>query len=245
MVTYSPRTGRARDGDVTLVGNRVVESYVEQAIFSTPGIDAGVQARLRRLRRNIDREREAAVEKYRTLPNAGRRAGAAGRDAGAAARPPGADAARDADDDHAGRGADAAARGDRAPLTSPAAACRSRRHRRSATDGCCTPRSTRSSGAWAATFAEWEGWDWISDFGDPIAEHHAVREAVGIWDESPLRKWFFKGPDALAAADYCFTCDMAALEVGQCRYGPFCDERGQDARRRRRLRGETETACWS
>ena len=48
------------------------------------------------------------------------------------------------------------------------------------------------------TFAEWEGWDWISDFGDPVAEHHAVREAVGIWDESPLRKWFFKGPDARA-----------------------------------------------
>ena len=74
----------------------------------------------------------------------------------------------------------------------------------------CAPRSTRSSGGWAATFAEWEGWDWISDFGDPIAEHHAVREAVGIWDESPLQKWLFLGPDALQAADYCFTNDMAA-----------------------------------
>ena len=58
-------------------------------------------------------------------------------------------------------------------------------------------------------FAEWEGWDWISDFGDPIAEHHAVRETVGVWDESPLQKWLFRGPDALAAADYCFTSDMA------------------------------------
>ena len=58
-------------------------------------------------------------------------------------------------------------------------------------------------------FAEWEGWDWISDFGDPIAEHHAVRETVGLWDESPLQKWLFRGPDALAAADYCFTSDMA------------------------------------
>ena len=56
VVTYSARTGRARDADVSLVGNRVVESYVEQAIFSTPGIDAGLQARLRRLRRNLDRE---------------------------------------------------------------------------------------------------------------------------------------------------------------------------------------------
>jgi glycine cleavage system T protein (aminomethyltransferase) len=77
------------------------------------------------------------------------------------------------------------------------------------------------------TFVEWEGWDWISDFGDPIAEHHAVREAVGIWDESPLRKWYFEGPDAVRAADRIFTADMAALEVGQCRYGPFCDEQGK------------------
>ena len=70
VVTYSPRTGKARDADVTLVGNRVVESYVEQAIFTTPGIGAGEQARLRRLRRNLDREPMQCAESYRSLPNA-------------------------------------------------------------------------------------------------------------------------------------------------------------------------------
>ena len=65
-------------------------------------------------------------------------------------------------------------------------------------------------------FAEWEGWDWISDFGDPVSEHHAVRETVGVWDESPLQKWLFRGPDALAAADYCFTSDMAASRSARC-----------------------------
>src|SRR3954463_10064261 len=70
VVTYSPRTGKARSADVTLVGNRVVESYVEQAIFSTPGIGAGEQARMRRLRRNLDREPMQCAEEYRTLPNA-------------------------------------------------------------------------------------------------------------------------------------------------------------------------------
>ena len=69
VVTYSALTGRARDADISLVGNRVVESYVEQAIFSTPGIDAGLQARLRRLRRNLDRTEKQPVEQYRTLPN--------------------------------------------------------------------------------------------------------------------------------------------------------------------------------
>ena len=76
-------------------------------------------------------------------------------------------------------------------------------------------------------FMEWEGWYWPSHFGDPAAEHRAVREAVGVWDESPLRKWDFQGADALAAADRIFTNDMLGLEVGQVRYAPFCDEQGK------------------
>src|SRR4051812_8091558 len=64
-VTYSPHTARARGADTALVGNRVVESYVEQAIFSTPGIGAGEQARLRRLRRSLDREPNQPVEEFR------------------------------------------------------------------------------------------------------------------------------------------------------------------------------------
>jgi aminomethyltransferase len=74
---------------------------------------------------------------------------------------------------------------------------------------------------------DWEGWYWPNTFGDPVAEHHAVRTDVGVWDASPLRKWAFMGPDALAAADRIFTNDMLGLEVGQVRYAPFCDENGK------------------
>jgi glycine cleavage system T protein (aminomethyltransferase) len=76
-------------------------------------------------------------------------------------------------------------------------------------------------------FMDWEGWYWPSHFGDAIAEHHAVRKDVGVWDESPLRKWTFHGKDALAAADRIFTNDMLGLEIGQVRYAPFCDENGK------------------
>ena len=113
---YSSRTGRARDADITLVGNRVVESYVEQAIFSTPGLDAGFQTRLRRLRRNIDREEKQSVETYRTVTGPGPGARARRRDPGAPARPSGAQPAGDPDRDHAGRGADAADRGRPGPF---------------------------------------------------------------------------------------------------------------------------------
>ena len=74
---------------------------------------------------------------------------------------------------------------------------------------------------------DWEGWYWPNHFGDPVAEHHAVRSGVGVWDASPLRKWRFQGPDAAAAADRIFTGDMLALEPGRVRYAPFCDESGK------------------
>ena len=76
-------------------------------------------------------------------------------------------------------------------------------------------------------FMEWEGWQWPNHFGDPVAEHQAVRNDVGVWDESPLRKWDFRGPDALRAADMIFTNDMLGLATGQIRYAPFCDADGK------------------
>ena len=90
---------------------------------------------------------------------------------------------------------------------------------------------------------DWEGWYWPNHFGDPVAEHNAVREHVGVWDESPLRKWGVHGPVALAAADRIFTNDMLGLEIGQVRYAPFCDEEGN-------MVGDgtvfkfTDTSCW-
>jgi len=78
-----------------------------------------------------------------------------------------------------------------------------------------------------ATWTDWEGWAWAAEFGDPVAEHQATRTACSLWDESPLRKWDLRGPDAVALADVLFTNDMAALEVGQVRYGALCDEQGK------------------
>ena len=245
VVTYSPRSGKARGADVALVGNRVVESYVEQAIFSTPGIDAGFQARLRRLRRNLDRESMQCVEEYRTLPNP------------AAARallgvtmvlPPGhQELTRRATPtvitpmevplppfDAASLSVDAASAAAAEPIITTAAQSSPVPAAAPAFEPPPLPSDTLAHTAFDAiqrraggNFAEWEGWDWISDFGDPVAEHHAVREAVGVWDESPLQKWLFRGSDALQAASYAFTNDMASLEVGQARYGAFCDEHGK------------------
>ena len=93
----------------------------------------------------------------------------------------------------------------------------------SETVGTAFDRVQRESGC---EFMEWEGWFWPNHFGDQAAEHRAVRQGVGVWDESPLRKWDFRGRDAMKAVDRIFTNDMLGLSVGQVRYGPFCDENG-------------------
>jgi aminomethyltransferase len=85
-------------------------------------------------------------------------------------------------------------------------------------------RVQRESGG---ELVDWEGWYWPNHFGDPVAEHHAIRNDVAVWDASPLRKWDFAGSDALAAADRIFTNDILGLEVGQIHYAPFCDESGK------------------
>jgi aminomethyltransferase len=85
----------------------------------------------------------------------------------------------------------------------------------------------RPQRALGGDLVDWEGWYWPNHFGDPIAEHHAIRNDVGVWDASPLRKWSFEGPDALRAVDLIFTNDMQNLEIGQVRYAPFCDENGK------------------
>lgn len=77
------------------------------------------------------------------------------------------------------------------------------------------------------SWTEFDRWAWASDFGDPVAEHLAARNGCIMWDEAALPKWYLLGRDAMALADAVFSNHMAALEVGQARYGALCDEHGK------------------
>ena len=74
---------------------------------------------------------------------------------------------------------------------------------------------------------DWEGWYWPNHFGDQVAEHQAVRNDVGVWDASPLRKWAFAGPARSRRPTGSSRTTCSAVEVGQVRYAPFCDENGK------------------
>ena len=53
---------------------------------------------------------------------------------------------------------------------------------------------------------------------DPNDEHDAVRERAGMFDMSPLKKVFVRGPDAAATLDHLTTRDMSKIAPGSAAY---------------------------
>ena len=53
---------------------------------------------------------------------------------------------------------------------------------------------------------------------DPNLEHDAIREACGMFDMSPLKKVFVRGPDAAAVLNHLTTRDMSLIAAGQSAY---------------------------
>ena len=74
---------------------------------------------------------------------------------------------------------------------------------------------------------DWNGmgtaWTYNSD---PNDEHDAVRENVGLFDMSPLKKVHLRGPDAGVVADHVITRDMTKIYAGKSAYGAILTEQG-------------------
>ena len=58
------------------------------------------------------------------------------------------------------------------------------------------------------------------------AEHHAVREAAGLFDVSHMGEFLVHGPQALHLVQRVSVNDAASLAVGQCQYSAMCAEDG-------------------
>lgn len=74
---------------------------------------------------------------------------------------------------------------------------------------------------------DWNGMGtaWSYDT-NPNDEHDAIREAAGLFDMSPLKKVFVRGPDAGKVVDDVITRDMSRVDVGQSAYGAILTEQG-------------------
>jgi aminomethyltransferase len=79
-----------------------------------------------------------------------------------------------------------------------------------------------------ARFAEFGGWSMPLEYagGGVLAEHAAVRSAVGVFDVSHLGKATVAGPDAAAFVNLCLTNDLGKIHPGQAQYTLLCTERG-------------------
>ncbi len=66
---------------------------------------------------------------------------------------------------------------------------------------------------------DWNGMGtaWTYDT-DPNAEHDAIRERVGMFDMSPLKKVFVRGPGATAVLDHLTTRDVTRIAPGSAAY---------------------------
>ena len=80
--------------------------------------------------------------------------------------------------------------------------------------------------ALGAKFAEFGGWMMPLQYTSVVAEHTAVREAVGIFDVSHLGNASVAGPGAREFLNRCFTNDIFRVGPGQAQYTLCCAEDG-------------------
>ncbi|MGH9513834.1 MAG: glycine cleavage system aminomethyltransferase GcvT [Terriglobales bacterium] len=80
-----------------------------------------------------------------------------------------------------------------------------------------------------AKMVDFNGWDMPVEYpsaGGIIAEHNAVRGAVGIFDVSHMGDIRLSGPDALSAVQHISMNDASRLAMGQAQYSAMLYPRG-------------------
>jgi aminomethyltransferase len=79
-----------------------------------------------------------------------------------------------------------------------------------------------------AKFAPFSGWSMPLEYSGAgvLAEHAAVRNAVGIFDVSHLGKATVAGPDAAEFVNRCLSADLRKIGPGQAQYTLLCNPDG-------------------
>lgn len=77
-----------------------------------------------------------------------------------------------------------------------------------------------------ARFGEFGGWSMPLQYAGVVAEHKAVRGAVGLFDVSHLGKARVTGLGAVDFLNRCLTNDLARIGAGQAQYTLLCSANG-------------------
>jgi len=77
-----------------------------------------------------------------------------------------------------------------------------------------------------ASFTDFGGWQMPLKYNSELAEHHAVRNAAGLFDLSHMGEVWVTGPQAAAFLDYALAGKLSAVAVGKAKYSLICDADG-------------------
>lgn len=77
-----------------------------------------------------------------------------------------------------------------------------------------------------AKTADFGGWDMPIEYSGVVAEHTAVRTAVGVFDVSHMGKVAVFGPGAADFLNSVLANDLNRIEAGQAQYTMLCNEAG-------------------
>ncbi|WOH18560.1 glycine cleavage system aminomethyltransferase GcvT [Paenarthrobacter sp. GOM3] len=77
-----------------------------------------------------------------------------------------------------------------------------------------------------ASFTDFGGWQMPLKYESELAEHHAVRNAAGLFDLSHMGEVWVSGPDASTFLDYALVGKLSAIAVGKAKYSLICDADG-------------------
>jgi len=77
-----------------------------------------------------------------------------------------------------------------------------------------------------ASFTDFAGWDMPVRYTSDLAEHHAVRNAAGLFDLSHMAEIYLTGPGAGAALDYALAGTLSEIPLGRAKYSLILSEQG-------------------
>jgi len=77
-----------------------------------------------------------------------------------------------------------------------------------------------------ASFTDFGGWQMPLKYSSELAEHHAVRNAAGLFDLSHMGEVWVSGPDAAGFLDYALVGKLSAIAVGKAKYSLICNTDG-------------------
>lgn len=77
-----------------------------------------------------------------------------------------------------------------------------------------------------AKCADFGGWEMPIEYSGAVAEHDAVRTAVGVFDVSHMGKIRITGPGAVAALNSIVTGELGKVTAGQAQYSMLCNADG-------------------